>query len=209
MAVKANCADSAATIFSNLEVAVDIDTVVRQSVNAHDQAARLLKLARRLFRLDYLARFAREKVRANPKLDPVEVELAYRTGLADRLELVGQPRHMRYASLSGVTAKDLDDACNDVLTAEMSPELLTYVRGRTFWSDFLHQHHGKQFTDLAAPFQERMQTAFESEEAFGADYRTTVDGIAAEMKVAESDLLKRLTEAAMKADELKACFALD
>ena len=105
MAVKAHCADDAATIFSNLEVAVEIDRVVRLSANAHDQAARLLRLGRSLFRLDYLARVAREKAQANPALDAVEVELAYRTGLADRLELVGQPRHMRYASLSGVKAK--------------------------------------------------------------------------------------------------------
>ena len=41
MAVKSNCADSAATIFSNLEVVVNIDAVVRQSAHAQDQAARL------------------------------------------------------------------------------------------------------------------------------------------------------------------------
>jgi hypothetical protein len=209
MAVKAHCADSAATIFSNLEVAVDIDSVVRLSVNAHDQAARLLSLGRRLFRLDYLAKLAREHAQADLSLDPVEVELAYRTGLADKLELVGQPRHMRYASISGVTTKNLDEAYSKVLTAELSTELSTYLSGRTFWSDFLRQHHGQQFTDLAAPFHVRMQTAFEEEATLGADYRTTVDGIADELKTAESDLFTRLTEAAMKADESKTCFALD
>jgi Leucine-rich repeat (LRR) protein len=209
MAVKANCADDAATIFSNLEVAVEIDTVVRQSANAHDQAARLLKLGRSLFRLDYLARIAREKAEANPALDAVEVALAYRTGLADRLELVGQPRHMRYASLSGVKANDLEVAYNKVLAAEVSPELSTYITGRTFWSDFLRQHHGKQFADLTAPFHVRMETAFENEATLGASYRTTVDGIADELKKGEAALLKRLTEAAMKADESRTCFALD
>jgi len=209
MAVKAHCADDAATIFSNLEVAVEIDTVVRQSANAHDQAARLLRLGRSLFRLDYLSRIAREKAEANPALDAVEVQLAYRTGLADRLELVGQPRHMRYASLSGVKANDLEVAYNKVLAAEVSPELSTYITGRTFWSDFLRQHHGKQFTDLTAPFHVRMETAFENEATLGAGYRTTVDGIADELKKGEAALLKRLTEAAMKADESRTCFALD
>ncbi|MHC8402152.1 NEL-type E3 ubiquitin ligase domain-containing protein [Pseudomonas sp. MDT1-17] len=209
MAVKTHCADSAATIFSNLEVAVDIDTVVRQSANAHDQAARLLSLGRRLFRQDYLAGIARQQANADPKLDPVEVELAYRTGLADRLELVGQPRHMRYASLGGVTPKELNDAYNKVLTAELSPELSTYISGRSFWIDFLRQHHGKQFTDLAAPFHTRMQTAFESQETLGAKYLTQVDGIADELKRAEAGLLTRLTEAAMKADESMTCFPFD
>lgn len=209
MAVKANCADDAATLFSNLEVAVEIDRVVRLSANAHDQAARLLKLGRSLFRLDYLSRIAREKAQANPALDAVEVELAYRTGLADRLELVGQPRHMRYASLSGVKANDLEVAYTKLLAAENSSELSTYIRGRTFWSDFLRQHHGKQFTDLSAPFHVRMETAFENEATLGAGYRPKVDGIADELKKAETALLKRLTEAAMKADESKTCFALD
>lgn len=209
MAVKANCADDAATIFSNLEVAVEIDRVVRQSANAHDQAARLLKLGRSLFRLDYLGRIAREQAQANPALDAVEVELAYRTGLADRLELIGQPRHMRYASLSGVKANDLEVAYNKVITAEISPELSTYISGRTFWSDFLRQHHGQQFTDLTAPFHVRMEAAFENEATLGADYRPQVDGIADELKQAETALLKRLTEAAMEADESRTCFALD
>ncbi|HEF4759273.1 TPA: hypothetical protein SAN82_001687 [Pseudomonas putida] len=209
LAIKANCADDAATIFSNLEVAVDIDRVVRQSANAHDQASRLLKLGRSLFRLDYLSRIARKHAKDNPTLDPVEVELAYRTGLANRLELVGQPLHMRYAALSGVKQSDLDAAYNKVLTAEASPELSTFISGRTFWSDFLRLHHGKQFSDLTAPFYVRMETAADNDPTFGADYLAEVSGIAAEQTTAESALLKRLTEAAMKADESKACFALD
>ncbi|WP_458722083.1 NEL-type E3 ubiquitin ligase domain-containing protein [Pseudomonas fluorescens] len=139
----------------------------------------------------------------------MEVELAYRTGLADRLELVGQPRHMRYAKLSGVKANDLEVAYNKVIAAEISPELSTYISGRTFWSDFLRQHHGQQFTDLTAPFHVRMETAFENEATLGADYRPQVDGIADELKQAETALLKRLTEAAMTADESRTCFALD
>ncbi|WP_433739361.1 NEL-type E3 ubiquitin ligase domain-containing protein [Pseudomonas putida] len=209
MAVKANCADSAATIFSNLEVAVNLDTVVRQSANAHDQAARLLSLGRGLFRQDYLAKIAREHASANPSLDPVEVELAYRTGLAERLELVGQPRHMRYAALGGVKPANLDAAYNKVVSAETSPELSTYMSGRTFWSDFLRQHHAKQFTDLAAPFHARMEAAFDDEAALGVDYRPRVDGIANELNIAETVLLKRLTDAAIQANASKVCFALD
>ncbi|MCK1792986.1 NEL-type E3 ubiquitin ligase domain-containing protein [Pseudomonas violetae] len=209
MAVKANCADSAATIFSNLEVAVDIHAVVRQSANAHDRAARLLSLGRRLFRLDKLTAIAREYSLVNPALDPVEVELAYRTGLADRLELVGQPLHMRYASLGGVEPADLDTAYNRVITAELSPELSTFVSGRTFWSDFLREHHSQEFTDLTAPFHTRMEAISANETTFGAQYGTQVDGIADELDKAETGLLKRLTQAAIEADEAKTCFALD
>jgi len=209
LAVKSNCADSAATIFSNLEITVDIDTLVRQSANTHDQAARLLKLGRRLFRQDYLAKLARDNVLANPKRDPVEVELAYRTGLADRLELIGQPRHMRYASLSGVKAADLDAAYNKVIAAEATSELSADLSNREFWGKFLREQYGKQFTDLAAPFHERVQTAFENEATLGTGFRAHVDGIADELQQAETGLLKRLTEQAMEAEKMKTCFILD
>ncbi|MGJ7514065.1 NEL-type E3 ubiquitin ligase domain-containing protein [Pseudomonas baetica] len=209
MAVKSNCADSAATIFSNLEVAVEIDKVVHHSVNAHDRAERLLKLGRSLFKLDYLARVAQEHIKDKPQLDPVEVELAYRTGLAERLDLIGQPRHMRYASLSGVKPTDLDAAYNRVLRAQLSPELLKYLSGRTFWVDFLREHHGQQFADLAQPFHQRMETAFENQAKLGDTYRQQVDGIMEEMQRAETGLLERLTQAAMAAEASSSCYALD
>lgn len=209
MAVKSNCADSAATIFSHLEVAVEIDKVVRQSANAHDRAARLLKLGRSLFKLDYLATVAREHIKNEPRLDPVEVELAYRTGLAERLDLIGQPRHMRYASLSGVKTSDLNTAYSRVVAAQHSPEFLTYLSGRTFWVDFLREHHAKQFADLTEPFHQRMETAFDNQAKLGDQYRQQVDGIMNEMQKAETDLLERLTQTALRAEESNSCFALD
>ncbi|MVV50385.1 hypothetical protein EJA72_19410 [Pseudomonas sp. PB120] len=209
MAHKANCADSAAVMFSNLEVAVDIHEVVRQSVNAHDRAARLLQLGRRQFRLDYLGKIARERVQAKSALDQVEVELAYRVRLADRLDLVGQPDSMRYESLSGVDANDLELAYTRIKAAELTPELSTYIANRTFWSDFLREHHAQQFSDLTEPFHARMDTVFENQVTLGAAFQPSADSIAAELKVAEGDLLKRLTQAAISAEAERTCFALD
>lgn len=209
MAMRANCSDSAAIIFSKLEVAVEVDKVVRQAVNAHDRAARLLQLGRRLFRQDYLSKIAKEEFTADPKLDPVEVELAYLTGLAERLDLIGQPKHMRYASLAGVTPAKLDAAYNRVVSAELAPGLVEFLSKRPFWSDFLREHHPRQFTDAATPFHPRVQTAFENQETLGENYRKKVDGIMAEMQKAESQLLQKLTREAIKAEDLKTCFALD
>ncbi|WP_460141143.1 NEL-type E3 ubiquitin ligase domain-containing protein [Pseudomonas sp. S2_E01] len=209
MAVKSNCADSAATLFSNLEVAVEIEQVVRQAINTHDRAARLINLGRSLFNLDYLDKIAREKVTADPTLDPVEVGLAYRTGLADRLELIGQPRHMRYASLGGVKPADLDVAYSRVVNAQLSSQLQEYLDARGFWTDFLREHHGKQFADLVEPFHARMQSAFDSQDTLGAGYRTKADGIMDELQQAERALMARLTQAALTAEESKTCFALD
>jgi len=210
MAVKGNCDDAVATIFGNLEVAVELDTLVRKAANSHDEAARLLSLGRRLFRQDYLAKLAEEHVvNAKVRPDPVEVELAYRTGLAEKLNLVGQPRHMRYAALGGVTPGNLNTAINKVFAAELSHELLDDLSSRSFWVEFLRQHHQQQFTALVAPFHMRMEAAYENQATLGAQYRSEVNGIADELKTAETDLLTRLTEAAMKADGARTCFALD
>lgn len=209
LAERANCNDSTAMLFSNLETAVDIDTLIRESANAHDQAARLLDLGRRLFRQDYLATLSDEYVRTHPQSDPVEVALAYRTGLAVKLELIGQPTHMLYASLGGVTPGDLSTAYDKVIAAELSSDLLDDISSRAFWSDFLREHHAKQFTDLAAPFHERVETAIETREALGDGYLAHVDGIVSEMETAQKNLLKRLTQQAMQAAEQKVCFKLD
>lgn len=209
MAVRANCDDASATIFSNLELAVEIDKVVRQSSDVHDKATRLLDLGRRLFRQDYLARLAKEHVLANPRVDPVEVELAYRTGLAERLDLVGQPRHMRFASVGGVTSADLEIAYNKVVSAEVSTELLNDLIKRDFWGDFLREQQARKFTGLFEPFLARVNTATENLATLGAKYRAQVDGIADEKQQAENGLLKSLTEEAMKAQELKSCVVLD
>jgi hypothetical protein len=162
-----------------------------------------------LFCQDTLAGIADEHARANPRLDPVEVELAYRTGLAERLDLVGQPRHMRYASLSGVTRANLDAAYARVTTALLSPALLQDLSTRSFWVDFLRKHHGQRLSRLAAPFHERMQAAFESEATLGAGYRAHVDGIMSELQQAETALLEDLTTEALSADETHSCFMLD
>ncbi|WP_268932918.1 hypothetical protein [Pseudomonas sp. p50(2008)] len=43
----------------------------------------------------------------------------------------------------------------------------------------------------------------------GTGLRAHVDGIADELKLAETGLLKRLTEQAMEAEKMKTCFILD
>jgi len=213
MAEKSNCCDSAALIFSNLEVAVELDSLVRQSVNAHDQAAQLLRLGRSQFNQDYIVKIAQEHIKSKAEaridLEPAEVELAFRTGLAERLDLIGQPRHMRYASIASVTTGDLDAAYNRVVAANLSSERMTDLCQREFWVNFLRTHHGKQFSDMAEPFHKRMQKAFESEAKLGNKYLPQIDAIKVEMQQAETELLEKLTKAAIQAEDTKTCFALD
>ncbi|WP_028620643.1 NEL-type E3 ubiquitin ligase domain-containing protein [Pseudomonas sp. Ant30-3] len=208
MAVKANCDDSAALIFSNLEMRVYREAAVRESANVHDEAARLLSLGRSLFRLDYLDELAAAKAKADPKLDPVEVTLAYRTGLAEKLELVGQPRHMRFASLGGVKSTDLDTAYNKVLNAELTSDFVKSISKRDFWEEFLRKRHTTQFSRMDEPFHEEMETALEKEMPAGGE-NPAVTAVRQKHQKAADALVKRLTDEALKANDAKTCFAFD
>lgn len=201
-----NCTDSAALNFSHLEVAVEIEKVIGSTGTSPSTAAPLLTLGKGLFRLDQLDSLARAHIAKNPKVDPLEVHLAYRTGLAESLDLPGQPRHMRYASLSGVSANDLAAAQHSVRTAELSPALLKDLVQRSFWVDYLKSHHRARFIAFDEPFHVRMQKVFDQRESLkDADYRQQLDAILDEHDVAENTLLESLTQDALKVAELGAC----
>jgi hypothetical protein len=201
-----NCTDSAALNFSHLEVAVEIEKVISPTDTAQLTAAPLLKLGKGLFRIDQLDALARAHIVKNPTVDSLEVHLAYRTGLAEALELPGQPRHMRYASLSGVSASDLAAAQSTVKSAELSSALLKDLVQRSFWVDYLKRNYRARFTAINEPLQARMQKVFDQRESLkDADYRKQLDGIKDEQAIAENTLLESLTQDAIKLVDLGVC----
>jgi Leucine-rich repeat (LRR) protein len=209
MTVRANCTDSSAMIFSHLEMTVEIDRIERLAANAHDQAAQLLHLGRRLFRQDRLSKIIEEHISEHPGADAVEVELAYRTGLKDKLDLVGQPEGMRFQPSSGVTKAHLDSALDRIVTAELTPQLLEDLGQRSFWLDYLRSQHAQQFSKASEPFQARMDSAYDQQATLGAGYVAHCDAILVEQEQAQARLVEKLTTDALKADELKTCFMLD
>lgn len=201
-----NCDDGAAVSFSALEILVEISDARKQVAGGQLAARPLLALGRGLFRLDRLENIARTHSIDNPGGDPLEVSLAYRTGLASRFYLPGQPKHMRYAGLSGVTPAALSDAELKIKAAEVSPGLLRFLIELPFWTDYLKRAYPASFSTLNAPFETRMQDVFEQ----GANlddstYRARMDSILAEQANAEQVVFERLTLAAMRADELGVC----
>lgn len=121
---RGTCCDRAALSFSNVEI---MTMVYRAKASAVDvnQGPALMKLARGLFRLDEVektaltdieARTARinndpslsaqAKLRRIALLEEVEIRLAYRYGLKDKLDLPGQPGKVQFISLGGVTPQD-------------------------------------------------------------------------------------------------------
>ncbi|WP_409316534.1 NEL-type E3 ubiquitin ligase domain-containing protein [Pseudomonas sp. KCJK9016] len=201
-----NCTDTAALNFSHLEVAVQVRRVTRASGGRKPSAPSLIKLARGLFRLEQLDNIAAEHAATRSAPDPLEVALAYRSGLAEAFELPGQPSHMRYAAIAQVTGANLLEAINRVQTAELSPEWLAFLVRQPFWSDYVKGSFVTQFDDARAPFHEEAQALFErSEELSSVDYLSEMNRCAARLEQAESALLERLTEQVLRLVEGSAC----
>jgi hypothetical protein len=201
-----NCTDSAALNFSHLEVAVEIDRVNNPAGGKQSTAAPLLKLARGLFRLDQLDRIAQEHIKDNPKVDPLEVNLAYRTGLAEHFELPGQPRHMRYASLSGVTQTALDTAQARVTSAELSPKLLKFLVKQPFWTDYLKRNYPRQFVSVDETFSAKIEAVFDKVDSLTTgSYLTQLNVIKVAKEDAENAVLERLTNDALRLVDLGLC----
>lgn len=201
-----NCDDAAAVSFSALEVLTQIRQAEQLAATGQLTATPLLKLARGLFRLDQLERLAHNHSLEHPLADPLEVHLAFRTGLVDRFHLPGQPRHMRFASLGGVTASDLNEAEFQIKAAELSPRLLRYLVDLPFWQQYLKRRHSAGFEALNEPFDERMSAVFDQSLTLDdTDYREQMNAILQEQVAAENKELDRLTQEALKREDLGGC----
>jgi hypothetical protein len=203
-----NCTDNAALNFSHLEVAVHVRNVLRVSGGRQVSAAVLMRLARGLFQLEQIDLIAAEHARDQGSPDPLEVTLAYRTGLARAFDLPGQPSHMRYAELADVTSDDLVTAINRIQTAELSPKWLDFLVRQPFWSDYVKNSFAQQFDDARVPHQVEVQALFDrAEELSSADYLSEMNLCATRLEQTENALLQRLTLQVAELIERGTCIA--
>jgi hypothetical protein len=204
-----NCIDSAAVNFSHLEVTVEVDRITRRS-GGTVTARPLLNLGRGLFRLEQLNAIAREHAIRVPKLDPLEVNLAYRVGLAKALDLPGQPQNMLFEAQSGVTATDLDTAKHRITTAELSPRWLKFIQEQTFWRDYLKRTFTRKFSLIDESFAPRMSALDEQADTLpSADYLSQGEALRLEKEQAQEAVFKRLTEESIRLMDLGLCVMPD
>lgn len=146
-------------VFNDLEIRVLVFNVMA-SARVGAQETELFQLARGLERLDEVEKIAREEIATRslgyPPLDPAEVRLAYRIGLAQRLKLPLQPRGMLFSRLAGVTEQAIDAAEEQVLQRERTPAFLNALIARDFWMEYLQTHYAARFESVQAPFHERL-----------------------------------------------------
>lgn len=203
-----NCDDAASANFSNLEIAVEIHETSRQIAGGRLTARPLLKLAKGLFRLDRLERIAHRHSLEHPSADPLEVSLAFRTGLAKDVYLPGQPKYMRFETLAEVTPTALSNAESELKTAELSPDVLTYIVDLQFWKDYLRRTFATRFEALTTPFDRRINAVFERRLSLSdADYHRQMNAIRDEQVQAETREVESLTHNALRLDDLHLCEA--
>ncbi|MNG99931.1 putative E3 ubiquitin-protein ligase ipaH4.5 [compost metagenome] len=192
------CVDSMAHCFSQLEVRMHVLQVARDGDPLATRDARLL-LAQRLFRLDQVEAFARADYLARPQeghdVDEVEVSLAYRIGLAQRLNLLGQPRTMQFRPVAGVTQAQLDRAYRAVLAAEAGDERIRYISQRDFWVSYLRARHPQAFAQVSDGFDRAMEALDEEKQTLGSGaYKQRCDQLKSTTEQAFEALALRLTE---------------
>ncbi|MFJ4457398.1 NEL-type E3 ubiquitin ligase domain-containing protein [Pseudomonas sp. NPDC089392] len=189
------CVDSVAHCFSQLEVRMRVLQVTFGGDPLATRDARLL-LAQRLFRLDQVERLASADYLARADegraVDEVEVSLAYRTGLASRLDLLGQPRTMQFRQIAGVTEAQLERAYRAVLTAEASGERTRYISQRDFWTPYLRARFAQEFAQVSETFNRQMDMLDEEKETLGSG-----------LYVQRCEQLRRDTELAFEALALR------
>jgi hypothetical protein len=187
-----HCGDGAALVFSRLVVREMVFAASHTGGPAEVQSG-LLKLAMGLFRIDEVERIATLDIASRPArgLDEVEVRLAYLQGLAERLDLPGQPKGMIFRRISGVTAAKLDAAALQVAGLEGSEVMIQSLAGREFWVQSLEQ---KGFAEIDRRYQLRAEVLFSDKEHLsGAHYLARYDNLMKQRSTERHQLAVSLT----------------
>ncbi|WP_277961097.1 NEL-type E3 ubiquitin ligase domain-containing protein [Pseudomonas sp. RIT-To-2] len=194
------CGDGASLLFSVLQVRSLVFEASR-GVTGEVRQLPLLKLAKGLFRLDEVDKAAFADVRGRTTApDVAEVQLVYRTRLADTLDLPGQPKGMRFARTADVSEQAVATTQASILAMDGSTAMVESVAARDFWVANLRQvkanearfnaHDNTYYNLLTALDGDAEGGAFNS-----ARYQHKLDQLTARRQAAERRLVLELTQA--------------
>lgn len=191
------CVDGVRLVFSDMEIQVLIFQAL-EGAQAARRGHHLLELGRGLQRLEAVeaaaARVIAGRRVAGQAVDEAEVRMAFRIGLAEPLDLPGQPREMAYAATANVTPEQLRQAQATILAGESEEGRVADMVTRVFWMDDLRERYASTFEAHLAPYAEEL-SALDDDPAPGtsADYLERVNDIARRRAEAELTLAKELT----------------
>ncbi|WP_368736919.1 NEL-type E3 ubiquitin ligase domain-containing protein [Pseudomonas nunensis] len=197
-------ADGISLLFSDLHVRVlcyRAMTAARTGVDALE--GQLALLLRGLFRLQEVERLALNNILSRRRTGPLtgeqamEVSLAFRVGLAERLNLPAQPRELNNRLSVDVIPPTLDWAYTKVVAAEHTTQLLDWISAQEFWTEYLESTHREQFDELAI----RSALAFTQLDGqlhyTREQFNQSMDGIVTNYRNERSTLFRQLTSQAL------------
>ncbi|MGY2041630.1 NEL-type E3 ubiquitin ligase domain-containing protein [Pseudomonas pergaminensis] len=186
------CGDGRMLLFNALEVEVYEFNALRD-VDPTNKGRALLKLSRGLFRLAQLEAIALERIRLNPGIDPAEIRLAYRVGLAQRLELPRQPRGMLFEQMSRVQAADLDVAYRKILELEQTPAFCEQLTARPYWKEYLQEKYPDDFATLQQTRQDKASALEDQYPEFSPEYFQEIDALDKANETEQQALMNELS----------------
>jgi len=174
------CGDGSSVEFMNLESEL-LAARALEMAGAQNAEGLLISTAKKMFRLTLVDAIAQRDVAARGPgfTEQVEVILAYRTRLADRLELPVKSRDMLFSAQANVSQATIDEAYAQVLRSERNAaEKEVFFVGRTFWEKHLRTQYPQALKALMVPavdlIEEKSTALFElssleGEQVSGAD----------------------------------------
>lgn len=181
----------------------DLDVlVVRLQVELRTQGLRgrreeraLRDLARELFRLEQVNRFAAQHIERlrlpSGEARTNDVYLAFRVGLADALGIYGQPTYLNLQHVTSVTPELLSEAEAAVHEAETAEALSQFLSRQSFWQDYVRVAYADEFAEIRHEYAPQLG-ALEPEPGAAHAPMDAVNRIVAQRQASERALTLKL-----------------
>ena len=185
------CPDGRMLVFNDIELRV-YEFAEFGTGAASKSGQELFTFYKRMFRLGKVESIAQTTANASGTTEVVEVRLAYRTALAKRLDLPKQAAGMLF-SAPEVTPAAIEEAYEQVISAEKSSEFLEQLMTQDNWCDYLKAQYPQEFEALQA-YSDELNNALDQQYDSPASegYEIAADIARIEVSVRENDLLLRL-----------------
>lgn len=187
----ATCGDRVALGFEYIE-----DAIVNHQAERGDLPEdALLKLGKQKFRQSVVENIAREKTASLRAVDPVEVHLAYRVKLKDRLDLPGKSNDMLYFGVAGVSDHDLNQASAIVQSLESGQQMQDFICDYEPWKSHLKRTHAPVFEANLAPVMAEMERfSVPPPSMNSAQYMSKCDELVRHRETVEKETVRSLTK---------------
>jgi Leucine-rich repeat (LRR) protein len=183
------CEDGVRLEFNQIEIQVFSRTSLL-GIPDNERGGTLYRLMRRLYRLDAVDRIARESTGTR---DEAEVRMAYRVGLAERLDLPLAPGNMLYREAAALTETEISDVAARVLQSETSDEFLRVASHCEFWQNWLRESQAQAFDELQSVFNQERERLEDQFPELDQAYLERAKAMDDDQKRREAELMATLT----------------